>query len=53
MADGGFAEDFPSDIERELHGEWDQIVVCGWRKGELVGGTGRRFVGCVRHMAVV
>ena len=23
VADGGFPEDFPSDIERELGGKWD------------------------------
>ncbi len=28
VADGGFTEDFPHDIERELCGKWDQVVVC-------------------------
>ena len=27
VADGGFAEDFPSDIERELSGKRDRVVV--------------------------
>ena len=27
VADGCLLEDFPSDIERELGGEWDRVVV--------------------------
>src|SRR5258708_36559484 len=52
VADRGFAEDFPSDIKRELGGKRDGVVVCRRGKGKLVGLTGRRLVGCVRHKAV-
>src|SRR5260370_230356 len=51
VADRGFAEDFPSDIERELGSERDRVVVCRRGEREFVGLTGRRFVRSVRHKA--
>src|SRR5260370_8326162 len=53
VADGGFTEDFPRDIERELCGEGDRIVVCQWRKGEFVERMGWGFVRSVRHKVLV
>ena len=44
VADGHFPKDFPSDIERELSGERDRVVVCGWRERELVRLPCRGFV---------
>ena len=44
MVDGGFAEDFSSDIERELGGERDRIVVGRRRERKLVGLWCRGFV---------
>src|SRR5229473_4086842 len=52
VADRGFTEDFPSDIERELGSERDRVVVCRRGKGEFVRLADRRLVGCVRHKAV-
>ena len=49
MADGGFVEDFPSDIERKLCSEWDRVIICGRREREFVREAGRRFNGSVRH----
>ena len=44
MADGGLSEDFPSNIERELGGERDRVVVGRWRERKLVRVSCRRFV---------
>ena len=52
VADRGFVEDFPSDIERESGSERDRVVVCQRGKGEFIRLAGRRLVGCVRHKAV-
>src|SRR5260370_574889 len=52
VADRGFAEDFPSDIERELGSERDRVVVCRRGKGEFIRLAGRGLVRCVRHKAV-
>src|SRR5713226_1862485 len=49
MPDRGFAEDFPSDIERELGSKGDRIVVRRWGERKFVGLTGRGLVRCVRH----
>src|SRR5258707_8980695 len=49
VADRGFVEDFPSDIEGELGSKGDRVVICRRGKGEFVRLTGRRLVGCVRH----
>ena len=52
VADGRLSEDFPSDIERELGGKWDRVVVGGWREGKFVE-AGRGFVRSVRHRMFV
>src|SRR5258708_36034655 len=51
VADGCFAEDFPSNIEWELGGKWDRVVIGRWRKRELVRLAGRGFVRSIRHKA--
>src|SRR5258708_31517926 len=53
VADGCFAEDFPSDIEGKLGGEWDRVVVGERGERKLVGLAGRRFVRGVRHKTTV
>src|SRR5258708_3040995 len=52
VADCGFAEDFPSDIQGELGSKRDGVVVCQRGEREFVEWTGRGLVGCVRHKAV-
>src|SRR5260370_42621653 len=52
VADRGFAEDFPSDIERGLGSEGDRVVVCRRGKGEVIRLAGRGLVRCVGHKAV-
>ena len=44
MVDGRPVEDFPSDIEGELSGKRDRVVVGGWRERELVRLPFRGFV---------
>src|SRR5258708_23133721 len=49
VADGGFTEDFPRDIERKLCREQDRVVICGRREREFIREAGRRFNGGIRH----
>ena len=53
MADGRLSEDFPSDIERELGGERDRVVVGRWSERELVRLSCRGFVRSIRHKTLV
>jgi len=44
MVDGGFMEDIPCDIERELCGKWDRVIIGRGGKRQLIGRTGRGFI---------